>query len=87
MTYYHVSITGIVAVGEGEPSPLTWTWSPEILGIRLRDDVEHIDIQFRQMTLAPSNQDFKDHLLREGLMTGTHDNNCRWPDASCLCQG
>ena len=91
MKFYQVAITGIVQVGEGEPSPITWAWSPGII-----EDMEHIDIEFREMILAPqtddftreaTNAEFKEHLLSTGMMVGNHQSDCKWPDDGCPCQG
>jgi hypothetical protein len=79
LKFYQVAITGIVQVGEGEPSPITWAWSPENLADRLREDMEHIDIEFREMILAPNTGDF--------VLHGDHNTNCKWPDDTCSCQG
>ena len=92
MKFYQVSITGIVQVGEGEPSPITWAWSPDHLADRLRGDMEHIGIEFREMILAPrtddftreaTNPEFKEHLLSTGMMVGDHQSDCKWPDDAC----
>ena len=83
-------------MGEGEPSPITWAWSPDHLADRLRQDMEHIDIEFREMILAPRTDDFtreatdaefKEHLLSTGMMVGDHQSDCKWPDDACPCQG
>ena len=96
MKFYQVSITGIVQVGDGEPSPISWAWSPDNLADRLREDVEHIDIEFREMILAPrtddftreaTNAEFKEHLLSTGMLVGDHQSDCKWPDDACPCQG
>ena len=94
MRFYQVVITGLICVGDDEPSPKTWSWAPEHLSARFTQDMQGVDIDFKALQLVPhlddfteaSNQEFKDHLLQEGLITGTHDENCKWPDASCLCR-
>mgnify|MGYP003650736132 FL=1 len=95
MQFYQVVITGLICTGDGEPSPKTWSWAPEHLSARFTQDMQGVDIDFKALQLVPnlddfteaSDQEFKDHLLRDGLMVGTHDENCKWPDESCLCQG
>ena len=79
MKFYQVAITGIVQVQDEDPSPLTWSWSPEELVDRLRTNMEHINIEFREMTLAPKTGDF-------AVVTG-HQSDCKWPDDTCSCQG
>jgi hypothetical protein len=79
MQYYRVKITGIVAVGDDEPSPINWAWSPDQLANRLREDMEHINIEFREMILAPKTDDF--------VVVSTHLSDCKWPDDTCSCQG
>ena len=77
MKFYQVSITGIVQVADGEPSPINWAWSPDQLADRLREDMEHIDIEFREMILAPKTGDF--------IVVGDHRSDCKWPDDTCSC--
>jgi len=77
LKFYQVSITGIVQVGDGEPSPITWAWSPDQLADRLREDMEHINIEFREMILAPNTGDF--------IVVGDHRSDCKWPDDTCSC--
>ena len=77
MKFYQVAITGIVQVADGEPSPINWAWSPDQLADRLREDMEHIDIEFREMILAPKTDDF--------VVVAHHRKDCKWPDDTCLC--
>ena len=95
MRFYQVSITGIVQVDDNEPSPRNWDWSPEYLADRITQDMEHINIDFREMVLTPHTEDFvheatiaefKEHMLSTGLMVGDHESDCKWPDDSCSCQ-
>ena len=80
--FYQIAITGIVRVADEDPSPVTWTWSPEELVDRLKSDMEHINIEFREMTLAPKTGDF--HV--EPLEGWHHQSDCKWPDDTCSCQ-
>ena len=62
MKFYHVAITGIVRVADEEPSPITWDTSLDNLGFRIQKHFEHVDVEFRQMMLAPKIVDFADGL-------------------------
>jgi hypothetical protein len=73
--FYQVAITGIVRVADEDPSPATWGWSLDNLADRVQEDLEHIDVEFRQMILAPKTNDFS-----------THFNDCKYPDDTCSCQ-
>ena len=53
MKFYQVAITGIVRVADEDPSPITWEWSLDNLADRVRENLEHIDVEFREMILAP----------------------------------
>jgi len=83
LKFYQVAITGIVQVDDGEPSPVTWSWSPEELVDRLRTDMEHIHIEFREMTLAPKTG----NTALNFSVVGGHRSDCKWPDDTCSCQG
>jgi hypothetical protein len=83
MRFYQVSIKGIVQVDDNEPSPRNWDWSPEHLANRITQDMEHIDIDFREMVLAPHTDDFvKEATTAEFKL---HYSDCKWPDDSCSC--
>jgi hypothetical protein len=73
--FYQVAITGIVRVADEDPSPATWEWSLDNLADRVQQNLEHVDVEFREMTLAPKTGDF-----------ATHFSHCKWPDDTCLCQ-
>ena len=74
-TFYQVAITGIVRVADEDPSPVTWGWSLDNLADRIQENLEHIDVEFRQMILAPKTGDFSTHL-----------SDCKYPDETCSCQ-
>tara|TARA_Y100000310_G_scaffold190260_1_gene190182 strand:- start:54 stop:272 length:219 start_codon:yes stop_codon:yes gene_type:complete len=62
MRFYQVTITGIVRVADEDPSPITWEWSLDNLADRVQENLEHIDVECRQMILAPRIEDFADGL-------------------------
>ena len=62
MKFYQVAITGIVRVADEDPSPITWEWSLDNLGDRIQEHLEHVDVEFREMMLAPKIVDFSDGL-------------------------
>ena len=62
MKFYQVAITGIVRVADEDPSPITWEWSLDNLGDRIQEHLEHVDVEFREMILAPKIVDFADGL-------------------------
>ena len=94
MRFYQVVITGLICVGDQEPSPKTWSWASEHLYSRLAQDMQGVDIDFKLLQLVPnledfreaSNQEFKQHLLLTGQMTGSHQHDCKFPDDGCICQ-
>ena len=62
MKFYQVAITGIVRVADEDPSPSTWEWSLDNLADRVQENLEHIDVEFRQMILSPKIEDFAEGL-------------------------
>jgi len=62
LKYYQVAITGILRVADGDPSPITWEWSLENFTDRVQGNLEHIDVEFREMFLAPKIEDFGEGL-------------------------
>lgn len=92
MRFYQVVITGLICVGDDEPSPKTWSWAPEHLYSRLTQDMQGVDIDFKSLQLVPNLDDFTEAsnqgwwLDRKFLMFGTHAKNCTWPDDGCICQ-
>jgi hypothetical protein len=78
---------GIVRVADDEPSPSTWDWSLDNLADRVQENLEHIDLEFRKMILAPKEQmlftvEIPD---REERIPYDHAGDCEWPDAGCSC--
>ena len=73
--FYMVAITGIVRVADEDPSPATWEWSLDNLADRVQENLEHVDVEFRELTLAPKTGDF-----------ATHFSDCKYPDDTCSCQ-
>ena len=73
--FYQVAITGIVRIGDEDPSPATWEWSLDNLADRVQENLEHVDVEFRELTLAPKTGDF-----------ATHFSDCKYPDDTCSCQ-
>jgi hypothetical protein len=73
--FYQVAITGIVRVADEDPSPATWEWSLDNLADRVQENLEHVDVEFRELTLAPKTGDF-----------ATHFSDCKYPDDTCSCQ-
>ena len=73
--FYQVAITGIVRVLDDDSSPATWEWTLDNLADRIQENLEHVDVEFREMMLAPKTGDF-----------ATHFSHCKWPDDTCLCQ-
>jgi hypothetical protein len=73
--FYQVAITGIVRVADEDPSPATWEWSRDNLADRVQENLEHIDVEFRELTLAPKTGDFS-----------THFSDCKYPDDTCSCR-
>ena len=90
MKFYQVAITGIVRVADEDPSPITWEWSLDNLADRVQENLEHVDVEFREMMLAPRIEDFPngkvpaDTIGRE-LIPYPHPGGCEWPDAGCSC--
>ena len=79
--FYQVAITGIVRVADEDPSPATWEWSLDNLADRVQENLQHVDVEFRQLTLAPKTGDF----FFEKPLPYDHPGGCEWPDAGCSC--
>ena len=58
MRFYQVVITGLICVGDDEPSPKTWSWAPEHLSARFTQDMQGVDIDFKALQLVPHLDDF-----------------------------
>jgi len=54
MNYYHVTITGIIPIEDGDPSPEHWPWTPkEEMLAQIDEHLLAIDVGFKILRHCP----------------------------------
>ena len=81
MQYFQVTITGIIPIEDGDPSPENWPWTPkEEMLCQIDEHLLAIDVQFFPLSVGPERINNAMAQLEE-----VHANDWHKHEQGCAC--
>ena len=84
MQYFQVTISGIIPIEDGDPSPEEWPWTPKEEMLRhIDEDLIAIDVQF--LPLTPGVGSFISSVAAISRLEEVHANEWHKDEGGCAC--